>query len=304
MTYTDIPKGTQNWNVPVNAAFSSQDVRITSVENNKYDKTGGALTGEISTNLNSRSAFFKTTSQTDHVVTIFQASTTGVDTGAALNVVSDNKETSAMYLSGTENARGTFKVTHRNPGLGAAADASASAISVDLQYNAQGGTAARGLFMTGTDGPTTGDLVTIRNNARDDFVIKANGSVGIRLPIASTPAGALDVRQVDTSTVGIAMTAVAAGQQMVLLKDSGGSARFEINASGNAVFRANMLSTAPFQMGSTTADFGGLTGSGIGMKNATAVPSTNPTGGGILYAEAGALKWRGSSGTVTVIAPA
>lgn len=304
MTYTDIPKGTQNWNVPVNEAFGSQDVRVTAVENNKFDIAGGQLTGEISTNLNSRSAFFKTTSQVDHVVTIYQASTTGVDTGAALNVVSDNKETSSMYLSGTENSRGTLKVTHRNPGAGAVADANASALSVDLQYNSQGGTAARGLFMTGTDGPTTGDLVTIRNNTRDDFVVKANGSVGIRLATAQAPAGALEIRQADTSTVGLAMTAAAGGQQMILLKDSGGNARFEVNAAGNTIFRANMLSTAPFQMGSTTADLGGLTGSGFGMKNATAVPTTNPTGGGILYAEAGALKWRGSSGTVTVIAPA
>jgi hypothetical protein len=42
----------------------------------------------------------------------------------------------------------------------------------------------------------------------------------------------------------------------------------------------------------------------IGIANATTVPSTNPTGGGVLYAQAGALKWRGSSGTVTTIAAA
>jgi hypothetical protein len=40
------------------------------------------------------------------------------------------------------------------------------------------------------------------------------------------------------------------------------------------------------------------------IANATTVPSTNPTGGGFLYSEGGALKWRGSSGTVTTIAPA
>lgn len=42
----------------------------------------------------------------------------------------------------------------------------------------------------------------------------------------------------------------------------------------------------------------------IFIANRGAAPSTNPTGGGILYAEAGAIKWRGSSGTVTTIAPA
>ena len=43
---------------------------------------------------------------------------------------------------------------------------------------------------------------------------------------------------------------------------------------------------------------------GFALSNAQTVPTTNPTGGGILYSEAGALKWRGSSGTVTTIAAA
>jgi len=40
------------------------------------------------------------------------------------------------------------------------------------------------------------------------------------------------------------------------------------------------------------------------LANCTAAPSGTPFGGGILYAEAGALKWKGSSGTVTSIASA
>ncbi len=42
----------------------------------------------------------------------------------------------------------------------------------------------------------------------------------------------------------------------------------------------------------------------LAIGNATIVPTTNPTGGGVLYVEAGALKYRGSSGTVTTIANA
>jgi hypothetical protein len=49
--------------------------------------------------------------------------------------------------------------------------------------------------------------------------------------------------------------------------------------------------------------FGG--GSGvINLANATTAPTTNPTSGGILFVEAGALKYRGSAGTVTTVAPA
>jgi len=53
----------------------------------------------------------------------------------------------------------------------------------------------------------------------------------------------------------------------------------------------------------TTSQFGSGIGV-VGLANAGTVPSTNPTGGGVLYAEAGALKWRGSSGSVTTIANA
>jgi hypothetical protein len=68
------------------------------------------------------------------------------------------------------------------------------------------------------------------------------------------------------------------------------------NNHGNR-FRSNT------QFGSTTGAFGSGDGV-IGIANAATAPTTNPSGGGVLYAEAGALKWRGSAGTVTVIAPA
>lgn len=48
-------------------------------------------------------------------------------------------------------------------------------------------------------------------------------------------------------------------------------------------------------------------GSGQGVlfvANATTAPTTNPSGGGIIYVEAGALKYRGSSGTVTTLGAA
>lgn len=53
----------------------------------------------------------------------------------------------------------------------------------------------------------------------------------------------------------------------------------------------------------TASQFGGGQGV-IAIANASVAPSVNPAGGGILYVEDGALKYRGSNGTVTVIAPA
>ncbi len=53
----------------------------------------------------------------------------------------------------------------------------------------------------------------------------------------------------------------------------------------------------------TRSQFGGGKGV-IGIANAKEAPSVNPAEGGVLFVENGALKYRGSQGTVTVIAPA
>ncbi|MFJ4473216.1 hypothetical protein ACIP2X_37780 [Streptomyces sp. NPDC089424] len=42
----------------------------------------------------------------------------------------------------------------------------------------------------------------------------------------------------------------------------------------------------------------------IGIANATTLPTGTPSAGGVLYVEAGALKYKGSAGTVTTLAPA
>jgi len=56
-------------------------------------------------------------------------------------------------------------------------------------------------------------------------------------------------------------------------------------------------------MGWNTTDVAG--GSGImAIGNATTTPTSTPTGGGVLYVDSGALKYRGSSGTTTTIASA
>lgn len=69
--------------------------------------------------------------------------------------------------------------------------------------------------------------------------------------------------------------------------------------SGVQVYQTGVI----IGVGGVTMSDGG--GSGIiYIPNALAAPSSNPTGGGILYTQSGALKYRGSSGTVTTIANA
>lgn len=275
-------------------------------------KAGGTITGaltvnetlvarNLNTNSTVRSAFFKTTSSTEHVVTIYQAGTSGIDVAAALNVVSDNPQSTAMYLSGTELDRGTLKIAHRGSATGI--DASAAAVSIDIQT---AGTAAQGIFITSTDGPTTGNLITVRNNSRDDMVLTAAGRVGLGLATSTTPGGRLELAQVDDSTPGLVVRAhsTGAGNLAEFKRSSDGAVRTRIDAQCQLVTQQiAFFAGSGIQVNSSSTQFGG--GSGVvGVANATTAPTTNPSGGGVLYAETGALKWRGSSGTVTTIAPA
>ena len=74
------------------------------------------------------------------------------------------------------------------------------------------------------------------------------------------------------------------------------------DANAPAPNKRSVLASS-LQLFSTTVSLGGGVGV-LGIANATTVPTSNPTGGGVLYASGGALYWRGSSGTVTMIAPA
>jgi hypothetical protein len=68
------------------------------------------------------------------------------------------------------------------------------------------------------------------------------------------------------------------------------SERMRLNSSGNLL------------VGTTTAKEL-ITNNGRMFLANQAAPAT-PTGGGVMYVEGGALKYKGSSGTVTTIAPA
>jgi hypothetical protein len=96
-------------------------------------------------------------------------------------------------------------------------------------------------------------------------------------------------------------------------QNSGGTAIALVGSTGNirtpALLSTDNLNAITFgatrniQFGSATQSFGGGEVV-IGIRNATTVPTSNPTSGGVLYVEAGALKYRGSSGTITTIANA
>lgn len=252
-------------------------------------------------------AYIEQDGTTDHALTVNLVGVGGTSQ-SAINAVSANSAFSCVEITGTETNRGTLKIAHK--GYAAGSDSSAAGISIDLQTTVGGatGTAAQGLFITSTtDAIPGGNAITIRYNSSDWFVVKGNvgagnGIVGIGVAIGHVPAGMLEIAQKDTTTIGLAMTAIAAGTDLVNLKDSGGAQRFQVNNAGNAIFRANTFFSTNAIIGSVSSDFGGA-GSALTICHTTD-PTTNPAAGHIiLYVDAtGHLIARGSAGTLTTLA--
>lgn len=144
------------------------------------------------------------------------------------------------------------------------------------------------------------------------FVKRSNGMVG--LAGQTSPTQQLDIGT--TGTIGARVNRGATTNFASFILATAGTDRwsFRLNNDStndlhvrdvNAGATPIMFATGGknIQMISATAAFGG--GSGvIGIANCTTPPSTTPSGGGVFYVDSGALKYKGSSGTVTTIAPA
>lgn len=182
-----------------------------------------------------QSAYIKSTAGTNgqHALTAYQAATTG-DNSVALNVVSDNPQASTMYVSGPNTQRSTLKVTHTGDAGGA--DSSASAIGIDLLT---AGTAANGLSIIPTNA-TTGNLIQVRNNSREDFVVKSTGRIGIGIGTGGTPFGMVDIRPYDASTRGLFIQAFSGGTDMVQLRDASSNTVVQFAADGTLTTTKNV----------------------------------------------------------------
>ncbi|MEG8276393.1 hypothetical protein [Streptomyces sp. AHA2] len=270
--------------------------------------TGGTITGTLRVDTAQHGFTAKSTvTANGHAVTAWMAATSG--TGSALNAVSDNPGFSAVQISGKETNTGTIKVTHAKPGT--ENDAGAAALSIDL---VGAGTAAQGIFINSTverlDGEsgTTGNLITVRNRKGfEDFKLAGNGRLSMGAAIGYNPTAMVDLRMPDTAVPALIVR--AAGTTGANLtewqRSTDGAVRTRITPLAQFVTLETLYAAGTgLQVGSTSVTFGG--GSGVlGIANATTVPNAATiTGGGVLYAEGGALKWRGSNGTVTTIAAA
>lgn len=103
----------------------------------------------------------------------------------ALAVTGNNIEDSTVGIIGYELARGTVKISHYRPGSGN--DSSASGISIDLKGS---GTRAQGLYVDSTEsGGTLGNLLRLRNESVDKFVVNYQGNLAMAGNLTQGAAG-------------------------------------------------------------------------------------------------------------------
>jgi hypothetical protein len=124
----------------------------------------------------------------------------------------------------------------------------------------------------------------------ENAVIYSTGTAGF---------GSFYARGSGTNNSYIFMGNATSGEQGRITVEDGGTITFANSIS--AIERMRISGNGNLGFGGASFGAGAVV---MFISNATTVPTTNPTGGGILYVQAGALKYRGSSGTVTTIAAA
>jgi hypothetical protein len=192
--------------------------------------------------------------------------------------------------------------------------------------------------MSWGDGASTRDTTLFRESAsqlRTDGALRVGTNIGVgtppsttaRLSVANSAAGQMvaitRTSTSDSSPLAVILAGDTSTAQALGISVNGDTTnRFGIDPTGKVswgdgtasrdtnLYRSNpavlktdgaLQATTSIRLNTTSL------GSGVGvvaMANATTVPTGTPSGGGVLYVEAGALKYKGSSGTVTTIAAA
>lgn len=170
---------------------------------------------------------------------------------------------------------------------------------------ARGVFSSSGDFIIGTSNNTTSSrFIHVANNdtssnSRAQVWVNSNGTDGASVTINAQPAAALLGY---ASLAGMLSYSSSATTSGLYLGDAGVSGRIHFLIGNGSLSTVEKMRLEGANLGLGGYSFGGGT-TVFFMANATA-PSSNPSGGGILYVESGALKYRGSSGTVTTIANA
>jgi hypothetical protein len=227
----------------------------------------------------------------------------------AIRFSPDNKVCHLIEPSGTftwyDGAGGT-RMTLNSTGLG---------VGVSPSYKLD----INGVINTSSDIYALGGRFALYRSDGSSYIDWSSGqSLILRTVTSVGGAGPSTIATIDTSgNVGIARSPGARLDVQGSTSDSTAVALYVRNSVGNTML--NLRNDGRFIVGTGSVDnlwlepngnlglgvntFGTSATYVLGLKNATA-PTTSPAGMGQLYVEAGALKYRGSSGTVTTIANA
>ncbi|NBW23346.1 MAG: hypothetical protein EBR82_86925, partial [Caulobacteraceae bacterium] len=165
-------------------------------------------------------------------------------------------------------------------------------------------------------GLATGDLVTIAgmtpSGYNGTYIATVTGSTTFTVTTSGSNLGASTVSGTasvpaqasftarSAGTVPLVARAWQSGSQIQFLQtwvDSSNAVQWGVTSSGglggsDAITGLRFGIDRNVQLCGNTLSVGSGKGV-IGLTNANTVPTSNPTGGGVLYAEGGALKWRG-----------
>jgi len=177
--------------------------------------------------------------------------------------------------------------TAGNVGIGTTAPRTTLSVLQSGTANTTADTLGPAVFTGPTAGGYSGMLVV---EANDAMAANIGGSIGFY------------GRNTTASTAGAYFSSIHGRKENGTSGDQAGYIAFKVRTSGNADNEA-MRITSTGNVGIGVTSFGTSAEKVIGIANGTA-PSSSPAGMGQLYVEAGALKYRGSSGTVTTLGAA
>jgi len=256
-----------------------------------------------------------------------QYNDSGVVSGAS-NFIYD-KVTSAVSITGDLTVdTSTLFVDSANNRVGILTATPAAGYALDVRGILAAGNSA-GTIIGGISFSTRPEIGAISNHSLG--LIANNTTMHL-----ITPAGVFDWydgaggTRMTLNATGLGVGVASASATLDIRKNASGSRFLSYHTGGNGTLTAaidlnemrsddtttaynllniNVLGTSRFLVTSTgnvgvgISAFGTSAAKVLGLANATA-PTTSPAGMGQLYVEAGALKYRGSSGTVTTIANA
>jgi hypothetical protein len=170
------------------------------------------------------------------------------------------------------------------------------------------------LYANGSDPANAAHLLLLADSSTCSVRSGSQGT-GTNLPMTFYTGGAERVRVDTAGGVHILGSGGSTTNRLLMTYDGTlGAASIGANSSGGSTtlsFSTSLSGTSTERMRIESNGSIGIGGASFGggarvvhLANAATVPTTNPSGGGVIYCEAGALKYRGSSGTVTTLGAA